>query len=832
MFQTIRKVTGLIILFSVLNIAVGSAQQSIDKMTKEDVMAMSYDQLADFSLEDLMKLADIVGVSIDDLFNMVLNKDVTIASKSSESFFDTPLSTSVLSADDIARSGVTSIPEAMRLIPGIIVREKTNGNYDIHIRGNDNIPYGQQTIFSENTLTLVMIDGRVVYNYSTGGTFWESLPIGINDIDRIEVVRGPASALYGPNAVSGVINIITKNVDSKKPSVNAQIQSGNRFGSMPSGMATSGSQNLSVSFGIKNHLKFRVSGNYDYRDRAQEDVYIWKDENQNLPIPASGYYPVDSVMLVGADPNAMYIDPSISLDAYSFNGYMFYDPNPNVSINLSAGLQHSIALSSNTDIGFVTHTTREMETKYADLRASIHGFNLQSNYMWGHQNVSVGTPGYEFDLSAFNLNLDYNFQLLNESLSIRPGFSFARSVVTDEPYLQPGKQSFLNGEAALSSFAPSVRLDYKPIEQLRFVGAFRYEKNKYPDKGYPTWQLVANYRVKENSSVRAVYSRANRSPFMLDIHANASIIMKYPITLADASPLIPYPFSEMMIHSDDPSDEKNRFTADLDGNKNLNLAVMDMVELGYRQKLGQHILLNFELFYSKLRNMSAMDADAIKMTNVRAVPNPYYDPSDPQFGPEYMIPPNAAHYTYEQHNIYQNIKEVAKQTGATAEIGVVINRAWNFRLFGTLQQTNLENHSGYNGMRVKTMENAAKSDPSVNWTTDNINWTWAQVTDSLVNTNNKATPSFYGGFELNWLPTDKWTITSTGYGFSKQTFTHQYGSFDIKSKMLVNLRVSYKFTRNSSVFMTVNNIFDSTSQEFGFMDKTGAVWYWGVNVKF
>jgi iron complex outermembrane receptor protein len=815
-FQSIKKITGLFLLFSVLNITVGYAQKQIDRMTKEDVLAMSYDELAELSLEDLMKLADIVGVSIDDLFNMVLNRDISIASKSSESFFDTPLSTTVITSEDIARMGVLSIPEAMRLIPGVIVREKTNGNYDIHIRGNDNIPYGQTSIFSENTLTLVMVDGRAVYNYATGGTFWESLPVGVNDIDRIEVVRGPASALYGPNAVTGVINIITKKVESKKPSVEASIQSGNRFQSLPVSLAVSGTQNLGFSFGINDKLKFRIAGSYNYRDRSQEDVYLWKDENQKHAIENSGYYPVSDVTLVKMKSEEMYDDPSMALDAYAFNGYMFYNPNPDIHVDLSAGMQRSIAISSNTDMGFVMHTTRQVETQYADLKASLYGFNLQTNYMWGYENLSMGSPGYEFDVSTFNLNLDYNFKLLENKLNIHPGFSYTASKVSDDEYMEV----FLRAGETLSSFAPSIRADYKPIEQLRFVGAFRYEKNANPDKAYPTWQFVANYRVNDNSSFRAVYSRANRSPFMLDVQAKTELVMKDSLTMNNVALVYP---SDVLMFSDDANDRRNRYTAKLEGNKNLKLAVMDMVELGYRQKVGKHVLLNFEFFFSQLRDMSSMQANSVRITNVR----PY--PSTPPMEP---IPQYAFHYIYEQHNTYENIAEIIRQYGATAEIGVVVNSAWNFRFFGTLQQTNIKNHSGYTGRRTGHMKEEAEKNPATDWTTDDVSYSWEQVTDSLVNSKGKATPNFFGGFEINWLPADKWTVTSTGYGFSKQTYIHQYGPFDIAAKMLVNLRVAYGFAKNSSVFMTVNNIFNATSPEFGFMDKTGAQWHWGVRVKF
>ncbi len=147
----------------------------------------------------------------DDLFELdleaLMNMDIVSASKKVESLFDSPLSSSVITKDEIRNSGSTTIAEALRLVPGLIVREKTNGNFDVHIRGYENIPPNNKVNYSDNSITLVMIDNRIVYNYFQGGTFWETLPISIYDVERIEIIRGPSSALYGPNAVSGVINI-------------------------------------------------------------------------------------------------------------------------------------------------------------------------------------------------------------------------------------------------------------------------------------------------------------------------------------------------------------------------------------------------------------------------------------------------------------------------------------------------------------------------------------------------------------------------------------------------------------------------------------------------
>lgn len=176
-----------------LLLIMGCLAKLVPSFAQSDSLRNYADELLEFRVRDMYNL------STEDL----LNQKVSIASKESESLFEAPFSTSVITKEDIQKAGSTSLMEALRLIPGLIVREQTNGNYNIHIRGGENVQ--QNTVFatSANTTTLVMVDNRPVYNYYQGGTFWESIPIDLNDIERIEFVRGASSAMYGPNAVSG-----------------------------------------------------------------------------------------------------------------------------------------------------------------------------------------------------------------------------------------------------------------------------------------------------------------------------------------------------------------------------------------------------------------------------------------------------------------------------------------------------------------------------------------------------------------------------------------------------------------------------------------------------
>lgn len=131
----------------------------------------------------------------------LLKAEVTGVARKPQALAETPAAVFVISADDIARSGATSIPEALRLAPGVNVARISNAIWAVTIRGFN----GR---FANKLL--VMIDGRSVYSPLFSGTMWEAQDTLLEDIDRIEVIRGPGAAMWGANAVNGVINIITK----------------------------------------------------------------------------------------------------------------------------------------------------------------------------------------------------------------------------------------------------------------------------------------------------------------------------------------------------------------------------------------------------------------------------------------------------------------------------------------------------------------------------------------------------------------------------------------------------------------------------------------------
>ncbi|HEY2380640.1 MAG TPA: TonB-dependent receptor [Terriglobia bacterium] len=151
-------------------------------------------------------LPDVTKISLEDLMNV----RVTSVSKREQKLGEAPAAVFVITQDDIRRSGVRTIPEALRMAPGIEVARIDENKWAITSRGFN----GR---FANKLL--VLIDGRSVYTPLFSGVYWNVQDTLLEDVDRIEVIRGPGATLWGANAVNGVINIITKEASNTQGAV-------------------------------------------------------------------------------------------------------------------------------------------------------------------------------------------------------------------------------------------------------------------------------------------------------------------------------------------------------------------------------------------------------------------------------------------------------------------------------------------------------------------------------------------------------------------------------------------------------------------------------------
>ncbi|MEK6761145.1 MAG: TonB-dependent receptor [Nitrospirota bacterium] len=132
---------------------------------------------------------------------------VSIASRHEQPISQAPSNVYVITDEDIRHSGATDIPTILRRVPGLDVMQTTGADFNVSARGNNQLVANKM---------LVLVDGRSIYVDAQGSVFWKMIPVTLPEIKRIEVLKGPASSLYGFNALDGIINIITKSPEDMK----------------------------------------------------------------------------------------------------------------------------------------------------------------------------------------------------------------------------------------------------------------------------------------------------------------------------------------------------------------------------------------------------------------------------------------------------------------------------------------------------------------------------------------------------------------------------------------------------------------------------------------
>jgi iron complex outermembrane recepter protein len=186
--------------------------------------------LADLSLEELGDL------------------QVTSVSRRAERLSDAPASVFVITGEDIRRSGVTSVPEALRLAPNLQVARRTGSGYAISARGLNN---------AAGNKVLVLVDGRTVYSPLFSGVFWDAQDMVLEDVERIEVISGPGGTLWGTNAVNSVINVISRSSEDTQGALIAAGAGDREYGTAVRYGGTIGSDG-----------HYRVYGKYVDRDHT------------------------------------------------------------------------------------------------------------------------------------------------------------------------------------------------------------------------------------------------------------------------------------------------------------------------------------------------------------------------------------------------------------------------------------------------------------------------------------------------------------------------------------------------------------------------------------
>jgi iron complex outermembrane receptor protein len=738
--------------------------------------------------EPLGSSAAVKDQVFDNEFELLqLEPTIESASKRSESVFDSPFSADVITRDMIQKAGARTIAEALRLLPGMIVYETTTGNFDVHIRGFDNSQPGSILPDLVSSTMLIMIDYRVVYNYLLGGTYWGSLPIDIIDVERIELVRGPVAGLYGPNAVTGVINIITRKPTSNGLYANAQAQGAvSSHDPQWKNDFTLGQRSVSARIGYKyNSLSGGASANYQSYDRFDDRLYCYLSGKQVAAKDLVNYLTHRVIGETDAnDAHLTYPEPWLGYRAVASTAFVAYEPTDKLSFVLNGGYQETRSLNQYLNSLYSPLNTYDIESWYLDLRSRFYDFTFQASFVAGHEllpgNKSELLDGttrerYDYTFNTLDLILDYDF--VWEWLRVRPGVSYRRAQYSGVPFSTWDGDNELEDSKAISSVAVSVALEQAPWKRLRFNEAVRLdvyfdrtEKRYYPFNQtdpitkhgrlvYPSYQFAITYTPADDHILRVTYGHASRSPSLLDSFFNGP----------------PNP---------------NYLNGQIRGNNALNLLTFDTLELGYRTRFTPQTDMSIEVFGTYAHDFSNLYLHTI-------VPSIILE--------------------------YDNLNLKEWQVGATVSVGFTVARVQG-RVFATVQHTRLE------GLAPDISNALLVFNTSYN----------PQDPKNQKNTNHEATPDLFGGFYLNIQPLDKLNLNVNGYYLSRRTQINTEiptqnpsepsisGRIDIQQSFLLNTKVSYNFWNGLTAFINMRNLFNINKPEFAWGDPNHFLCFIGL----
>lgn len=413
--------------------------------------------------------------AMEQLFNEPVT---TSATGSPQRATEVPVDMTIISAADIKRSGAGDLPTILSRVAGVDVLNFAAGQSDVGIRG-----YNQ----ARSPRLLVLINGRQVYLDHFGYTDWASLPIALSEIRQIEVVRGPNSAIFGFNAVSGVVNIITFNPKFDDTNV-IELRAG-------TGESTSVSAVKTVRLGER--LSFRISGGVDHANE-------WKNTSSGTGVVLASQIHNPSTARANLDAMAQLNDKT----TLRVEGSMSNGTSTQV-ISTFAYAVHRIKTDS-------LKATLNADTKIGLLQAQAYRNNLDGL-----------TPGrrYMNDITVYSLE---DLFKIGAAHTVRVGLEYRDN--------QLDTAGYVGGKVSYTVLAPSAMWNWVVSPKLSLTAAARLDKLSLKRTGsFPAgtpqasnllWDrditetsvnLGAVYKVSDKDTLRATYARGVQAPTLLEL---------------------------------------------------------------------------------------------------------------------------------------------------------------------------------------------------------------------------------------------------------------------------------------------------------------------------
>lgn len=404
---------------------------------------------------------------------------VVTASRRAQSSLEVPNATTVITAEDIRASGANSLQELLRRVPGAEVMALGVGSANVSLRG-----FNQRL----SNKVLVLVDGRTEYQDFLGLTIWGAIPVELSDIERIEVIRGPGSTLYGASAMLGVINIITR---APGTGPRARVELGGGGGDSLNGSFT--------SHGSSGTLRYRTSVGYSQADKWSLDFGPGRPD----------------FALLGPE-------PSVGLRSARGTAALTWQPLPGAQLGLAGGVNRYA--TELYPLGLLRNYYLDGLSAHARMDASAGPLKLKA--FWNHIDVGAG-PQYEpvgqrslgtrVNSNIFNAELLYNneFELLGTH-QLNVGVE-GRLKRVGWDYLRGPQGGSLIEELHAAAF---VQDEWRLSDPLRLVASYRADRHPLLDNGQPGFAHSPRVSLLvlpfEGQSFRASVAYAFRVPTFLE----------------------------------------------------------------------------------------------------------------------------------------------------------------------------------------------------------------------------------------------------------------------------------------------------------------------------
>ena len=481
---------------------------------------------------------DLTSMTLEELMNI----DVSLTSRTEVKLFETAAAAFVLTNDDIRRAGATSLPEALRLVPGMQVASIDANKWAVSARGFANR-------FANKLL--VLIDGRHVYSPLFAGVFWEVLDVVLADVERIEVVRGPGATLWGANAVNGIVNIVTKDAGATQGFYAGLTRS-----------FSSEQQSRAVRYGGQ------LLGDGSYR------VY-GKHFGRSQFLDAQGNGVDDEWEILGGGFRA---DWEKRRDSFSLQGGLFSN-----EIEQNLPPERSPPADLLDDSQDAAHTGGHLLGHWQRTLSPSSNFSLKGYYDLYERDDGLN----DIKSQAYEIDLQHNFVPRPHRVLVW-GASYRRT--RDEtrasfelPFELPDADSdlfsaFLHSEATLID------------GRLRLALGTKLEHNKYTDLEYqPSARLI--WTPDKRQSLWAAVTRAVRTPALSDFRF-------VPDFASDSFPAFEAPKGQPPEGTFGP--RQNPFTADA---PDFRSEAVRTLEVGYRLQATDAFSFDLSTYYNDYTNL-------------------------------------------------------------------------------------------------------------------------------------------------------------------------------------------------------------------------------------